>query len=125
MPIADLTVRRQYQRKWVAERRAAFFAGKCCVDCGSTSGLELDHVDPSTKVHHAIWSWSEPRRLSEIAKCVVRCRSCHSSRHAEERKRHGIKRYEKGCRCEICRTAKSESNRRYRESKQQLRKAAA
>jgi len=69
--------KREYQRKWVAARRADYFKDKFCVDCGSNSNLELDHVDPETKIAHAIWSWSETRRLQEIEKCLVRCKECH------------------------------------------------
>ena len=48
---------RDYQRQWVARRRAEFFAGKACVRCGSQERLELDHIDPKLKVAHQIWSW--------------------------------------------------------------------
>lgn len=99
---------RHYQRDRRRARRAEFFADKACVDCGSTSELELDHVDPNTKAGHDVWLWSEARRIEEIAKCVVRCRTCHQERHASERRRHGINAYnQRGCRCEICRAAKA------------------
>lgn len=75
--MATLEEQRRYQREWVARRRAAWFSDKVCVDCASREDLELDHVDPSTKVSNSIWSWSQVRRDSEIAKCVVRCRACH------------------------------------------------
>lgn len=118
MPYKDPEARREYlrkyQREWIAARRAEFFAGKACVDCGSTEQLELDHVNPAEKEHHAIWSWREDRREAEIAKCVVRCRECHTERHAAERRCCGIKGYERGCRCETCVAAKSWSNARYR-----------
>lgn len=113
MPFSDLQVAREYARVWHAKRRAAYFADKACVDCGASDDLQLDHVREE-KVHHNVWSWSQARREAELAKCVVRCGACHCERHALERRRHGIKRYEKGCRCEICRASKSRSNaRRY------------
>lgn len=86
MPIKDPIARRKYAREWVARRRAAFFADKVCIDCGSDEDLELDHRDPAEKEHHAIWSWSQARRDVEAAKCDVRCSSCHSERHAKERR---------------------------------------
>lgn len=52
--------------------------------------------------------------MAEIAKCVVRCRECHTERHAAERRCCGIKGYERGCRCEVCVAAKAWSNRRQR-----------
>lgn len=72
--------KREYDREWVRKRRATFFAGKCCVKCGSTESLELDHIDPAEKVSHAIWSWREERRLAEAAKCQVLCYKCHKKK---------------------------------------------
>lgn len=77
MPYANPDAQRAYQREWKAQRRAEWFDGKSCVDCGSVEDLQLDHRDAATKVSHKIWSWSEERRLAELAKCVVRCRPCH------------------------------------------------
>ena len=74
---------REYQRKWVAKRRADFFADKECIRCGSHEDLELDHVDPSQKISHNIWSWSEHRRLTEIAKCQILCHDCHVTKSQE------------------------------------------
>lgn len=70
-------MQREYVRQWVASRRAAWFADKVCVDCGTEENLQLDHVDPSQKVSHSIWSWSQVRRDVETAKCEVRCQPCH------------------------------------------------
>lgn len=82
---------REYQRKWLAQRKADFYKDKSCVQilsngsiCGSIEGLELDHIDPSTKISHNIWSWREERRLAEIAKCQVLCHSCHKTKSAAE-----------------------------------------
>jgi hypothetical protein len=68
---------REYQRIWIAARRAAFFAGKVCAKCGNSENLELDHIDPAVKVSAAIWSWSDERRAIELAKCQVLCHDCH------------------------------------------------
>jgi hypothetical protein len=48
-------------------------------------GLEFDHIDPSNKTHHAIWSWSKPRREAEMDKCELRCCGCHLKRTASQR----------------------------------------
>ena len=77
MPYADRLKQNEWARKWIAARRAAFFNGKSCAKCGSCGRLELDHIDPETKVHHSIWSWSESRRVIETAKCQVLCHACH------------------------------------------------
>src|SRR5690606_33440259 len=91
-------------------RRAAYFAGKSCVKCGSTENLELDHIDPSQKVSHRIWSWTESKRLEEIAKCQVLCNECHLVKSIKEKLvdyTHGThtQGYARGCRCDDCREA--------------------
>ena len=119
MPYRDPETRRAYGRGWVARRRRAFFADKCCVDCGSTSDLELDHVDPALKVSHKIWSWSASARAAEIAKCVARCHYCHVARHAAERRiEHSTGGYKRGCRCDVCCAAKRAANERYRRGRE-------
>lgn len=80
MPMATREEQREYQRQWVAKRRSDFFLGKSCAECGSVEQLELDHVDRATKVHHAIWSWSQVRREAEIAKCQILCHDCHKAK---------------------------------------------
>lgn len=113
MPYSDAASQRDYQRRWVARRRAVFFRGKTCEWCGSSDRLELHHRDPARKLHHAIWSWGEARRAAEIAKCVVVCRSCHQRAHAEARRVEAELRnpcgtwqaYKRGCRCDRCRVA--------------------
>jgi hypothetical protein len=114
MPIKDREARRIYAREWMAKRRSEWFSGRCCVDCGATENLQLDHVNPSTKTHHAIWSWSAARREAELQKCVPRCGDCHERKTASENSVrftkplvHGtLAGYEKkGCRCDLCRKA--------------------
>lgn len=106
MPYADPEQQARYQREWIAKRRADWFAGRACIDCGATSDLVVDHRDPKEKVDHKVWSWREDRREAELAKCDVRCDSCHRKRHADETRRHGIEEWRRGCKCEVCRNAK-------------------
>lgn len=85
MPYADAGKQKEYQRKWYARRRLDWLEkhGPCAV-CASSENLEVDHVDPSTKTHHAIWSWSLARRLTELAKCQVLCIVCHFDKTVRE-----------------------------------------
>lgn len=76
--------RKKYSRDWVRNRRASFFEGKKCVICGYDKKLELDHINPETKISHQIWSWSAIRRDLEILKCQVLCEECHKSKSAIE-----------------------------------------
>lgn len=83
-----------------------------CVECGSSERLELDHVDPSTKVTHRVFGWSVEKRSVELVKCQVLCNKCHlkkSIEYAIVEWRHGtIHGYEKrACRCSRCTAANS------------------
>src|SRR5580765_907148 len=81
MPYADSAQQREYQRRWITQRRADWIAEHGpCVDCGTWDSLEVDHADAKTKVSHRVWSWSAPRREAELAKCVVRCQPCHAKK---------------------------------------------
>ncbi|AYD87555.1 HNH endonuclease [Mycobacterium phage Salacia] len=77
--------------------------------------LNLDHIDPTKKVSHNIWSWSQVRRDAEIAKCQVLCLPCHKDKTAADRKYkrlHGhVGTYDRwGCRCGLCKAAKRVKN---------------
>lgn len=101
-------------RLWRAGRRNEYLKDKCCVVCGSIDRLEIDHINPDEKISHNIWSWSKDRREAELAKCQVLCFGHHlekTQKWWESKKVHGLNMYERhGCRCEICRQAKSEKN---------------
>ena len=65
----------------MARRRGEWLeANGPCVDCGRAEDLQVDHEDATTKISHKVWSWSAKRRLAELAKCVVRCRPCHTAK---------------------------------------------
>lgn len=77
---------RRYKREWAAARRREMLAilGPCA-KCGSTARIEMDHVDPASKVAHRIQSWNRDRRAEEMAKCQALCKSCHVEKTARER----------------------------------------
>lgn len=77
MGYKDPDKQREYQRKWIANRRATYLLGKVCIDCGTKEDLEFDHLDPSTKWKHNFWSYSPKRIEAELEKCVVRCKTHH------------------------------------------------
>lgn len=107
----DINKLRVYQREWLRARRAEYFDGKCCVKCGSTEQLELDHIDRATKIHHSIWSWRKDRRLAELEKCQPLCKNCHQDKTSVENQKplvHGNSGYDRMCRCDICKSAHSE-----------------
>jgi hypothetical protein len=102
MPFKDPAERRRYNREWMARRRAEWFAGKTCVDCGATERLEVHHRDPEQKISHRVWTWADDRREAELAKCEPLCRPCHFKRHKRVAAHGGERRYRQGCRCAVC-----------------------
>jgi hypothetical protein len=88
MPCKTKEIQKAYQRKWVAKRRSEWLLQHGpCIQCGSWHKLQVDHIDPSTKVSHSIWSWTKKRREEELAKCQVLCCDCHSKKTALENSR--------------------------------------
>lgn len=97
-------------------RMREHLGGKCVV-CGATDNLEIDHIDPSQKSFNPTAlrrPWD--KTVAELAKCQLLCEACHKAKHAAK---HGsAKRYEKGCRCDLCvefmRSYQREWKRKYR-----------
>src|SRR6266566_4263632 len=79
---------REFQRVWMANRRAEYIAkhGGRCLKCQSEKNLEFHHRDQSQKLEHKIWSWRRERIEQELVKCDLLCRSCHFQETAKERK---------------------------------------
>lgn len=107
MAYKDIAKKREYQNKWKAQRRLDWIVSQnsTCVECGNVDGpWEVDHVDPSTKVSSAIWSWSKVRMAEELEKCQLLCKSCHREKTNKELSgwKHGSTGYKYGCRCETC-----------------------
>jgi hypothetical protein len=97
------------REQWVSENGP-------CIKCSSSHDLHVHHRDPTQKVSHRIWSYRAAKRAAELAKCEVLCRACHSATHSLlTRKAHGIGGYRRGCRCDVCRAARSAQCARYRE----------
>lgn len=102
---------RAFGLAWLQKRRMDWFSKNGpCVRCGSWLDLELDHIDPSLKVSHRVWSWTETKRNMELAKCQVLCQVCHLAKTIKERAvEHihgttGMYKTER-CRCVLCRKA--------------------
>lgn len=87
--------------------------GGCCSRCSETENLQFHHIDPSEKLFNIsnARSFSFEAVQAELLKCVLLCLKCHKAEHAA--KCGSIRAYENGCRCDDCRLAKREKNRRY------------
>ena len=94
-----------------------YMLGGKCIDCGSTDNLEFDHIDPENKDFCISNYMTYPSSLvdAELAKCTLRCKSCHSSRtRTQNSVEHGAGASGKrNCRCEPCRLRKAEYMRDY------------
>lgn len=89
MPYLNPESQKAAQAKWYQNaakvRRKEWLAQNGpCRKCGSSKRLEVDHIDPMTKVSHRIWTWTEERRNVELAKCQVLCRRCHTHKSLTE-----------------------------------------
>lgn len=83
--IAAARVAREAQvnrnKKYVAE----YLGSHHCTDCGVEADLEFDHREPSSKRGEVSTlvtkGYSLASVIAEVAKCDVRCRTCHLKRH--------------------------------------------
>lgn len=132
MGYKDKAKQREYQKNWYKARRVEWIEenGGKCVQCGSTHQLEVDHINHETKVSHRVWSWTLEKRMVELAKCQLLCRSCHYKKTGSENfnatehgtaSMFGYRNGHKPCRCEKCREYKRIEDKKYREKKK-LRK---
>lgn len=114
MPHTDKTRATAYG-KMKAARKKWFEDNGPCRQCGSWERLELDHVDPTTKIHHTVWTWKLDKRNAELAKCQPLCYFCHKektkiqaqNRAAAEMQHGRPSGYGRGCRCELCKLYQS------------------
>lgn len=96
--------------------------GNKCAVCSSPDGLQLDHIDPSTKSFTIgkLSSCSEQKFWVEVAKCQLLCQPCHAEKTRRElgqqdaRKTHGTLSSYRYCRCERCRASMAEYCRKRR-----------
>lgn len=79
MGYKDKEAQRAYQRKWMKAKRERLLAslGGKCVKCGTTEGLEFDHVEHWKKTASVNAILSSRRVESEVEKCQVLCEWCH------------------------------------------------
>lgn len=109
---------REYQRVWMAQRRAEFFAGKCCVECGSIEDLQLARLESGLSLR-GIWSWAAERRNKVLEQCRVLCAK-HGKKDRSVRRgavvMHGTEwMYQsRHCRCPECVAAASVARQRRR-----------
>ena len=109
-------------QKYMVERRAVNreYAikklGQRCVQCGSKSNLQFDHIDKATKIIGIADMLSHGRKKlnDELKKCQLLCQSCHNKKTLKDmgwqdsRTEHGTPRSYNHCKCELCKAVHRE-----------------
>lgn len=93
------------RRKWFRERyhsrraEAIRLLGSKCVQCNSTDNLEIDHVDPGSKVHKFTYYTylSHDKFIEEVGKCQLLCQKCHREKSKIDGSSHKGKRLGEHC----------------------------
>jgi hypothetical protein len=105
---------RVYQLARYHRRKAAaieFLGGKC-FQCGSTEGLEIDHIDPALKTFtiSKLWSVSKALFYAELRKCQLLCKPHHIEKTRQEQsvEHGGGASGKKNCPCKLCKAKKAE-----------------
>lgn len=131
MPYKNKKTQNDYQNARMQRLRIAWLKDNGpCKKCGSSENLEVDHIDRTTKISHRVWSWSEQRRVAELAKCQVLCRACHINKTCDDLGErilvHGTvgRGYDRGCKCSACLGARAKQQREYRKVKRLAATAA-
>ena len=116
----------------VKMQRIFNYLGGKCLNCNSTETLQIDNIDHFNKSFTIASNWgrSWDYLLPELNKCQLLCKDCHLSKSMSEgslakgwtnqpRQTHGtVWSYTKyKCRCQLCKSAKSESMKQYKINK--------
>ena len=105
---------RDYMRDYARRRRqkALDYLGGVCVRCGTTSNLEIDHVERKNKVYEIRELLYKPwkKQLPELDKCQILCATHHREKTSQENRgfTHGTMYgwMKVKCECSECLTAK-------------------
>ena len=107
--------------------------GNKCSKCFSTEDLQLDHIDPETKNFTISHLWNSKKEVFdlEISKCQLLCKKCHEEKTLLDMGRvsakitHGTVSSYRYCKCELCKKAKSEYMKVFREKRKALDKSSS
>lgn len=116
----DKEYHRQYNIKRYHRLRTEYVAqlGGECVDCGAQDQLEFDHIDPVLKELEIgrMLNVSKTKRDAEVAKCELRCASCHKQRSIQQLSvdHGGGITGKRNCYCDLCKPLKAEYMRQWR-----------
>lgn len=118
---------REYQRKLYARRVTEMIAhlGGKCARCGSTSLLQIDHIDPKQKSFTLTINYKRKLAdlLQEMKKCQLLCSPCHLAKtvidrgHKPSAGTHGTLSSYRHCKCKECKAANAAYMREYKKRK--------
>ena len=96
--------------------------GNKCIICGSTENLEIDHINREEKSFSLSKSWPNRKNLNEeLQKCQLLCKIHHQEKtltdlnQVSAKTTHGTLSSYRYCKCDLCRKAKSDHNRNYKQ----------
>ncbi len=127
MPQSNKQEYNKYMREYMLRRyharrlKAIKQLGGVCIDCGTETNLEFDHIINEDKklIGKMFTSASEAKLQLELAKCVLRCKACHRLKTILERGHfpatdtHGTLSSYRYCKCALCCKAKSDYMKMY------------
>jgi len=93
--------------RWARRRLEAInYLGGACVQCGNSTNLEFDHVDPTTKTYTVASASSRGDEVfwKEVDKCQLLCYACHKQKTSSEQNfdHGGGVAGKKNCKCALC-----------------------
>ena len=80
--------RLQEQKEKREKRRQVIFEtlGGCCVQCGSTTSLEIDHINPlHKKSRQSVLSQGLSKTMTELDNLQLLCKVCHKVKSDAQR----------------------------------------
>lgn len=120
--------KKKYMREYILKRyhsrrkQVIKKLGSKCSVCNSKENLEIDHISQKDKSFSVsrLWSINKTDFWKEIEKCQILCKNCHKKKTLQDlgqkdaRENHGTLSSYRYCKCDLCRQAKSEYNKKYR-----------
>ena len=117
----------KYMKDRYRQRRkeAVELLGSSCAVCGcdKEGELDIDHKCPMDKKYDGarMTMISHDKFLDELSRCQILCKKCHAQKTTKElgrtvaRDTHGTLSSYRYCKCPLCKKAKSDWQRKYRE----------
>lgn len=134
--------KKEYHAEYYRKRMDEYLTvlGNKCVKCGSTSNLQIDHIDPKDKELNPSSLWSSKDNqdaiTTELSKCQCLCKACHMQKTKDDWKQGNIYHVppthgsvyswmKLRCKCAACTEAKNTWNNTRNEERRRKNKGNA